>query len=953
MVSYQELIFNVLHSLAMLMLEAKGLDENSPFPYSYTDLLDWVVSFEDSHSSEPVRKLLEARKVTSVTHADFKPKIRMCNYYDQAFRAYYALRLDVPADRRAWEMAMLLPEKYSRTALWTCSFMIATKSSRGKSKAGFITKPATTYERFIYLVCAKMIEDTVNPGSSTSRPAKRQRTDHSETLKSFSWTRTQTQRIGFAVQMIVRGWDAYARSAGFESVDRMLAPYLQFNLVSLRPEALETRDDGYSPKAFSTQLRYMDPEAPHDTVVDGRNDQTDSDFRILAKAYISDLYTNVLRKGTYTTSPEGAWDNFRDFVVTSEKSPPPRFDKDPITSIATIKKRDLEEATAPSTPSRTPTISKTGRQPTLPRRDRPDLQSSGEQLSDQTNSSGVCPGTECSICKDARARLSTLMTPYVRIYECSFNELVGLDEMASGSESISESVQLVLTDPPFNHRRTGNRPNSEHDSISKDEMKEVIDLVNEVLRPGGHAIMFCSPSQFHEWHGLLQGDIDDEGRRTFNTDPHPMTLVNTPRHFYGRIRKKTTALHPVTSWAVHATKTGLANDDAFDLVDYSNHAFISSTHLAWTNVIDGVDRLKPGERLMRKSEAGATTALRPEQKSRALLQELICRFSKPGTVVVDMFGGTFSTAAACLTLPKHRIFVGCEMDEEAFIAAKNDLIEVFAMTILDDKTDIQFSDEETLSDARTVVEHSRVISKPRAEWEPPNGFPAFQALPPWLTQYLAAKCGYPTLSKEYGDLPVSSWPGKLIGAIHSIPLQELADVEAAHLGLCVKKSTIQHVRAEDGLFASRDIRKGDTFAHYYGCLVYENIGERQEVTKAYGLDRTLGVSPSEFEKYSMALKIAEGGVKVGDVVRSQAWVVPKMFCAASKMNDPRYADGDLEGPKVRAGILKAREANARFLSARVRAIKDLTNFAIVVVVAIADIEAGEEIFADYGADHTI
>ena len=99
-------------------------------------------------------------------------------------------------------------------------------------------------------------------------------------------------------------------------------------------------------------------------------------------------------------------------------------------------------------------------------------------------------------------------------------------------------------------------------------MKEVAELVNDVLRPGGHAVMFCSPVQFNEWHGLLQGEIDEEGRRTFNTDPHPMALVNTPGHYYGRIRKKTTALHAVTSWAVHATKTGLANDD-FELIDYS------------------------------------------------------------------------------------------------------------------------------------------------------------------------------------------------------------------------------------------------------------------------------------------------------------------------------------------------------------------------------------------------
>lgn len=43
--------------------------------------------------------------------------------------------------------------------------------------------------------------------------------------------------------------------------------------------------------------------------------------------------------------------------------------------------------------------------------------------------------------------------------------------------------------------------------------------------------------------------------------------------------------------------------------------------------------------------------LRPQQKPLALLQELIARFSQPRDTVVHLFAGTFSTAAACATIP--------------------------------------------------------------------------------------------------------------------------------------------------------------------------------------------------------------------------------------------------------------------------------------------------------------
>ena len=54
--------------------------------------------------------------------------------------------------------------------------------------------------------------------------------------------------------------------------------------------------------------------------------------------------------------------------------------------------------------------------------------------------------------------------------------------------------------------------------------------------------------------------------------------------------------------------------------------------------------------------------LRTEQKSLELMRELVCRYSVKGSVVVDLYGGTFSTALACIT--HNRTAVCFERDVE-------------------------------------------------------------------------------------------------------------------------------------------------------------------------------------------------------------------------------------------------------------------------------------------------
>lgn len=66
--------------------------------------------------------------------------------------------------------------------------------------------------------------------------------------------------------------------------------------------------------------------------------------------------------------------------------------------------------------------------------------------------------------------------------------------------------------------------------------------------------------------------------------------------------------------------------------------------------------------VLEREGAGQNRATRPEQKSAAGVKDIVRTFSQPVHVVLDPCVGTFATAKACMMLPRHRRFIGCEMD---------------------------------------------------------------------------------------------------------------------------------------------------------------------------------------------------------------------------------------------------------------------------------------------------
>ena len=105
-------------------------------------------------------------------------------------------------------------------------------------------------------------------------------------------------------------------------------------------------------------------------------------------------------------------------------------------------------------------------------------------------------------------------------------------------------------------------------------------------------------------------------------------------------------------------------------------------------------RVPPSSSNNGSASGAAWKILRPEQKSVAMLAEIILQYTNPGDIVVDLFGGTFATTKACLQSGRPRVFVGCELDRNCTKTASEDLVRCFVTAVLRDEYPIAVTDEE-------------------------------------------------------------------------------------------------------------------------------------------------------------------------------------------------------------------------------------------------------------------
>lgn len=141
------------------------------------------------------------------------------------------------------------------------------------------------------------------------------------------------QKIGYAVQVIVRGWNAYAASKGFDDCEDMLGRFLVFDKNKLKFR-VPTKKEGEAPYKSSRSFRGNCEPTTDRTRTYKLSDKRPSNFvgcRTLAQIFLHDIETFPLADQTFSVSEySGEWEVEEEFFFDQGKYPK-RFDtlKDP------------------------------------------------------------------------------------------------------------------------------------------------------------------------------------------------------------------------------------------------------------------------------------------------------------------------------------------------------------------------------------------------------------------------------------------------------------------------------------------------------------------------------------------------------------------------------------------------------------------------------------------------
>ena len=81
------------------------------------------------------------------------------------------------------------------------------------------------------------------------------------------------------------------------------------------------------------------------------------------------------------------------------------------------------------------------------------------------------------------AKVIADMSPWCRMYDIGFQEVMDIDAEVTG-DALDGTVAAVIMDHPYNTRSARNSPNSDHDKLSLDDMRNVVEMCDRLLKPG-------------------------------------------------------------------------------------------------------------------------------------------------------------------------------------------------------------------------------------------------------------------------------------------------------------------------------------------------------------------------------------------------------------------------------------------------------------------------------------
>ena len=125
--------------------------------------------------------------------------------------------------------------------------------------------------------------------------------------------------------------------------------------------------------------------------------------------------------------------------------------------------------------------------------------------------------------------MNFLMFDKFKLLESTLQDFIDLAPL--DAIELEQNVDLVLTDIPYNIRRSADKPNSTYDNFSQKDMKDLCNLCNYAMKPGTHGLIFCSYQQFEMLRTELNTSkvpfIDRETDETRNTSGlHNLFIVD-------------------------------------------------------------------------------------------------------------------------------------------------------------------------------------------------------------------------------------------------------------------------------------------------------------------------------------------------------------------------------------------------------------------------------------------
>lgn len=523
---------------------------------------------------------------------------------------------------------------------------------------------------------------------------------------------------------------------------------------------------------------------------------------------------------------------------------------------------------------------------------------------------------------------------HASIVHASFDKLFDTVSVRCDTRVREGSVQLLLTDPPYNVRRG---PNAAHDNFS--DYNGLAELAKKYLRPGGHAVIFCSALQFSEWVSAFE-TLNDKGDATeFRITKVPLVFTVVGDTFQFNPAKKALVHINAVDYAFHCVRSPqLVKGDAFKMVQWRSHGHVHSSFPPNSNVMNNVPRVSHAERVPRtntpsdSNQRGLKEMLRPEQKSVALCRELVCRYSLPGDKVVDPFGGTFAVAEACLTVHEPRRFYGGDKDKVCALTGIDRCMRAFVRCLVNDGDMQRFSaPEEVLSAARTLTEamspsqHSTPHDAAEVLTLPPPvpHMPYTQYIPFFTLRLLASSTGViDVLLPKYETLSPDRWPPLLYAALMNL---DMSSVLAAQCS----EHMIRYLGAQgvyQGLTPMRPFQPGHVIGHYFGTLVpVDMMQASRNATFGEGLHR---VDRALFHSHAVSVVDVNNKILHGDIHLPHLYVVPAPYC-------PFYA--------ATIAITDEHMPNAALYTRKNLKFNDLLSYKVLEVRATLKIETGTPI----------